>query len=476
MKLDTKTSGILNEDYIRKVAETASELNLRVFIIGGWVRDMLLYRDSTDMDFVVEGSGITIAEKLAKKLNAHLAVFKNFGTAMVKFERNSETIELEFVGARKESYRRDSRKPIIEDGSLKDDQERRDFTINAMAIEITNNQTNDIIDPFNGIDDLNNRIIKTPLDPDITFSDDPLRMLRAIRFASQLNFNIESETFKAIHRNKDRLSIISTERITSELNKIILSPQPSYGFTLLLDSGILEIIFPELVALKGVEKREGKSHKDNFYHTLEVLDNISLFTNNLYLRWAALLHDIGKASTKRFVKGSGWTFHGHEFVGYKMVPQIFKKLKLPMNDKMRYVQKLVRLHLRPISLIENSVTDSAIRRLLFEASDDIEDLMTLCHADITSKNEKKVKKFHKNFEHVQQKLIELEEKDKLRNWQPPIDGEVIMETFGLAPCKAVGDIKNTIREAIIEGIIENTHDAAWQLMLEEGSKLGLKVK
>ncbi len=325
------------------------------------------------------------------------------------------------------------------------------------------------------MDDLDNRIIKTPLDPDITFSDDPLRMLRAIRFASQLSFTIEEETFAAIKRNKERLDIISTERITSELNKIILSPQPSYGFNLLNDSGILEIIFPELTDLHGVDKRGDKGHKDNFYHTLEVLDNISLHTNDLFLRWSAILHDIGKASTKRFVNGIGWTFHGHEFVGSKMVPQIFKRMKLPMNEKMRYVQTLVKLHLRPIALIENKVTDSAIRRLLFEASNDVEDLMTLCHADITSKNQKKVKQFHRNFEKVQVKLIELEEKDKLRNWQPPIDGEEIMATFNIQPCRAVGDIKTVIREAILEGTIDNNHEAAYELMLSEGKKLGYSI-
>ncbi|OYT12127.1 MAG: tRNA nucleotidyltransferase [Bacteroidetes bacterium 4572_112] len=475
MKLEDNIEDVLKRKYIRQIVKSAEELDIRVFIIGGWVRDMLLHRESTDMDFVVEGSGIALAENLSQRLKAKLTVFKNFGTAMVKFNDNDDSIELEFVGARKESYRRNSRKPIIEDGSLQDDQDRRDFTINAMAIELKSEQTDSIIDPFGGLDDLDNRIIKTPLDPDITFSDDPLRMLRAIRFASQLNFTIEEETFKALERNKDRLEIISTERITSELNKIILSPEPSYGFNLLDETGILDIIFPELVALKGVKTIEGKSHKDNFYHTLEVLDNISLHTNNLYLRWAAILHDIGKASTKRFVKGFGWTFHGHEFIGSKMVPDIFNRMKLPMNEKMRFVQNLVRLHLRPISLIENHVTDSAIRRLLFEASNDIEALMTLCHADITSKNERKVKKFHRNFELVQIKLIELEEKDKLRNWQPPIDGDEIMKTFNLTPCRAIGDIKNTIREAILDGKIDNNYEAAHQLMIEEGKKLGFVV-
>ena len=475
MKLDQSTLQILDKKYIRQIVKSASKHNLRVFIIGGWVRDMLLHRESMDMDFVVEGSGITIAEDVAKELKAHLAIFKNFGTAMVKFNDGDEGIELEFVGARKESYRRGSRKPIVEDGSLQDDQDRRDFTINAMAIELTKDQSSNVIDPFNGLQDLENRIIKTPLDSDITFSDDPLRMLRAIRFASQLNFTIEEETYKAISRNKDRLDIISTERITSELNKIILSPQPSYGFNLLDETGILDIIFPELTALKGVETREGKSHKDNFYHTLEVLDNISLYTNNLYLRWSAILHDIGKAPTKRFVKGFGYTFHGHEFVGSKMVPEIFNKFKLPMNDKMKYVQNMVRLHLRPIALVENTVTDSAVRRLLFESGDNVDDLMTLCHADITSKNERKVKKFHRNFEHVQVKLIEIEEKDKLRNWQPPIDGAEIMKAFNIQPCRAIGDIKNAIREAILDGAIENNHQAAYELMIKIGKELGYTI-
>ncbi len=475
METENNTKGIHDRRYIKALVESSEELDLRVFIIGGWVRDLLLYRESMDMDFVVEGSGIAIAENLAKKLKANLAVFKNFGTAMVKFNDGNQSVELEFVGARKESYRRNSRKPIIEDGTLQDDQERRDFTINAMAIEISKEKKSTIIDPFGGLEDLDNRIIKTPLDPDITFSDDPLRMLRAIRFASQLNFTIEEETFAAIKRNKDRLDIISTERVTSELNKIILSPIPSYGFNLLNDTGILEIIFPELTDLAGVDKRGHLGHKDNFYHTLEVLDNISLHTNDLFLRWAAILHDIGKAPTKRFVNGIGWTFHGHEFVGYKMIPNLFKRMKLPMNEKMRYVQKLVKLHLRPIALIENKVTDSAIRRLLFEASNDVEDLMTLCHADITSKNQKKVKQFHRNFEKVQVKLIELEEKDKLRNWQPPIDGDEIMKTFDIQPCRAVGDIKTIIREAILEGTIESNHEAAYELMISEGKKLGYSI-
>ncbi len=467
---------LLEQSFIRQIAKDAKELDIRVFVIGGWVRDMQLERDSKDMDFVVEGSGIQLAEVVAKNLDAKLTVFKNFGTAMIKLKDTNEISELEFVGARKESYRRDSRKPIVEDGSLEDDQNRRDFTINAMAIELKENQDSTIIDPFNGLEDLQNKIIRTPLDPDITFSDDPLRIMRAIRFATQLGFEIEAETFEAIKRNKDRIKIISMERITSELNKIILSDKPSHGFHLLYKCGVLDIILPELVALQGVETVGNKSHKDNFYHTLQVLDNISLHTDNLYLRWAAILHDIAKAPTKRFVKDIGWTFHGHEHMGAKMVPKIFSRLKLPMNEKMRYVQNMVRLHLRPIILVEDQVTDSAIRRLLFDASNDVDDLMTLCHADITSKNKKKVIRFHRNFEIVKEKLIELEEKDRLRNWQPPIDGEEIMRTFGIEPCKTIGDLKKLIREAILDGEIENSHTAAFDFMIEEASKIGLKPK
>ncbi len=465
---------ILNKPHIRAIYEVASEHKVRVFIIGGWVRDFLLKRGSKDMDFVVEGSGIEIAKNVAQKLNAHLSVFKSFGTAMVKMKDDDDEMEFEFVGARKESYRDNSRNPKVEDGSLEDDQNRRDFTINAMAVELTNPQNDTIIDPFEGLSDLNNGIIRTPLDPNITFSDDPLRIMRAIRFATQLNFTIEESTYNAIKKNRNRIKIITTERISTELNKIIMSPKPSIGFKILYDTGLLDIIFPELAALQGVEKIGNKTHKDNFYHTLEVLDNICPFTDNLYLRWAALLHDIAKAPTKRFVKERGWTFHGHEHLGSKMVPKIFKRFKMPMHDKMRYVQKLVRLHLRPIVLVEDSATDSAVRRLLYEAGDDIDDLMTLCHADITSKNQKKVKQFHRNFNTVKLKLVELEEKDKLRNWQPPIDGDEIMKIFGIGPSRTIGDLKSIVREAILEGEIENNHEAAYKLMIEAADKMGLK--
>lgn len=461
----------LNHKVFKVISETASELNVSVWVIGGFVRDLLLKRSSKDIDIVVLGSGIEFARQVALKVGneGEAKYFKNFGTAMLRIA----DLEVEFVGARKESYRRDSRKPIVENGSLEDDQNRRDFTINAMAISLNKDKFAELIDPFNGLQDLHDQIIRTPLDPDITFSDDPLRMMRAIRFASQLNFKIHSKTFAAIKRNVDRIDIISKERINEELNKIILTKKPSVGFYLLDKCGLLSIIFPWLVDLKGTEIIEGKGHKDNFNHTLKVLDNISNVSDDLWLRWVALLHDIAKPLTKQFQKSTGWTFHAHEFIGAKMVPQIFRKMKLPLNEKMEFVKKLVLLHLRPIVLAEDIVTDSAVRRLLFEAGDDIDALMALCEADITSKNPNKVRKYFRNFELVRQKLVEIEEKDKIRNWQPPISGDVIMKAFNISPCKEVGIIKNEIREAILDGIIRNEYDEAFNIMIKEGEKLGL---
>jgi poly(A) polymerase len=468
----------LNHPVFKLVSEISDEMQVNCYAIGGYVRDIIMKRPSVDIDIVVIGSGIELAQKVAHKINKDIAVnvFKNFGTAMFHYYYDDKNWQIEFVGARKESYRTDSRKPIVEDGSLEDDQNRRDFTINALAFSLNKEDYGCLLDPFDGIQDIENKLIRTPLDPDITFSDDPLRMMRAIRFASQLNFTIVDETLEAIARNAHRIEIVSGERIAEELNKLILSSKPSIGFKLLMETGLLQLIFPEMLELKGAEYIEGKGHKDNFYHTLEVLDNLSKNTDNLWLRWAAILHDIAKPQTKKYAKGIGWTFHSHEFIGSKMVSRIFRKLKLPMNEKMKYVEKLVLLHLRPIVLAEDIVSDSAVRRLLFEAGDDVEDLMLLCEADITSKNSTKVKKYLRNFEIVREKLKEIEEKDRVRKFQPPVSGEDIMQVFGLQPCREVGIIKNIIKDAIMDGLIHNEHDEAWSLMLREGKKLGLKAK
>ncbi len=465
----------IDQPIFHLVGEVADELNRPCFVIGGYVRDIFLSRPSKDIDVVTLGSGIELAEALAKRLGkrAHLSVFRNFGTAQVKYHAHGESIEIEFVGARRESYNRNSRKPIVEDGTLQDDQNRRDFTINAMAICLNADRWGELVDPFGGMDDLEQGIIRTPLDPDITFSDDPLRMMRAIRFATQLNFNIEPETFAAIERNRERIEIISKERIVDELGKIIRSDIPSRGFILLDDCKLLPLIFPELSALKGVETVGGRGHKDNFYHSLAVLDNVALRSRNEWLRWAALLHDIGKPRTKRYDARLGWTFHNHNFVGEKMIPGVFRRMKLPLNDKMKYVQKLVGLHMRPIVLAEEEVTDSAVRRLLFDAGDDIEDLMLLCSSDITSKNQEKVKRFLDNFELVRVKLKEIEEKDSIRNMKLPIRGEEIMETFGIPPSRPVGEILSAIKEAILDGTIPNEYEAARRFMLEIASTMSL---
>ncbi|MFN8322791.1 MAG: HD domain-containing protein [Chitinophagales bacterium] len=462
----------LSPPIFKIVSEAASDLNFETYAVGGYVRDQLLNRTCKDIDFVCIGSGIDLAHKAAEKIGKNIQVnfFKNFGTAQFRWK----DLDLEFVGARKESYQRDSRKPIVEDGTLEDDQNRRDFTINALAVSLNKNSFGQLIDPFDGIKDLENKLIRTPLDPDITFSDDPLRMMRAIRFATQLSFTILPETFDAIKRNKERIRIVSQERITDELNKIILAPTPSIGFILLEQCGLLEIIFPEFQKLKGVENYEGKGHKDNFLHTLQVLDNITKTTNDLWLRWAAVLHDIAKPPTKKFVEGTGWTFHGHEVLGSKWVPKIFGRMKLPMGGEMKFVRKMVFLHLRPIALTKEEITDSAIRRLLFEAGDDIESLLMLCEADITSKNREKVKRYLTKFELVREKLKEVEEKDQVRNFQPPITGELIMETFGIKPGKEIGLIKEEIKEAILEGKIRNDYTEAFEMMLDLGAKLGLK--
>jgi putative nucleotidyltransferase with HDIG domain len=458
----------------KTISETADELGLECYVVGGYVRDLLLHRPSKDIDVVVVGSGIQMAEAFGHKLGrgAHVSVFRNFGTAQVKYHEQ----EVEFVGARRESYSHDSRKPVVEDSTLEDDQNRRDFTINAMAVCLNAARYGELVDPFGGVDDLEDRIIRTPLDPDITFSDDPLRMMRCVRFATQLNFYIDDDTFEALSRNKQRIEIISRERIADELNKIMLAPTPSKGFVELDRCGLLELIFPELVALQGVETRNGRAHKDNFYHTLEVLDNISRHTDNLWLRWAALLHDIGKPRTKRWEPKVGWTFHNHNFIGEKMIPDIFRKMKLPMNEKMKYVQKLVSLHMRPIVIADDIVTDSAVRRLLFEAGDDIDDLMLLCEADITSKNEARKQRFLDNFKLVRQKLVDLEERDRIRNFQPPVHGEEIMEVFQLKPCREVGLLKAAIKDAILDGTIPNEHEAAYNYMIARAKEMGLTPK
>jgi poly(A) polymerase len=453
------------------ISQLAGQQNLAVYAIGGFVRDIFLHRASKDIDIVIVGNGIGFAETVAAQLKVKLAVYKNFGTASLKYQ----DLEIEFVGARKESYRLDSRKPIVENGTLEDDQKRRDFTINALAISLHPDTFGELIDPFDGIRDLEQKLIRTPLNPIETFSDDPLRMMRAIRFASQLNFKIDELAVEAIKNNADRISIVSQERITDELNKIILSPKPSIGFNYLFDTGLLHKIFPQMVALYGVEYINGKGHKDNFYHTLQVLDNICETTDDLWLRWAAILHDIAKPPTKRFEQGHGWTFHGHEDKGARMVPKIFAQLKLPLNEKMKQVQKLVQLHLRPIVLSQSIVTDSAVRRLLFEAGDDIEGLMLLCKADVTTKNEYKVKKYRNNFELVQQKLKDVEERDNIRNWQPPVTGTDIMELFGIKEGREVGIIKNKIREAILEGEIPNSKAEAILFTIQKGEEIGLKV-
>ena len=456
---------------LKMVGAEADRLGLECYVIGGYVRDLFLHRESTDIDVVVVGSGISLAEAVAKKLGkgAHLSVFKTYGTAQVK----RGDLELEFVGARKESYTRDSRNPIVEDGTLQEDQDRRDFTINAMAICLNSSRYGELLDPFDGIGDLERCIIRTPLNPDITFSDDPLRMMRAIRFATQLGFNLHPDTFDAIRRNASRLEIITRERIAEELNKIMMSHRPSEGWLLLDKTGLLPLVLPDLVALKGVEVKDGKGHKDVFLHTLKVLDNLSDSSDKLWLRWAALLHDIGKPRSKAWDPQAGWTFRNHNYIGAKMVPRIFAKLKLPLNEKMEYVKKMVDLHMRPINLIEDTVTDSAVRRLLFEAGDDIDDLMLLCDADITSRNEEKKARFHRNYQLVRQKMVELEERDRIRNFQPPVKGDEIMEILHLEPCSIVGELKAAIKDAILDGIIPNEYEPAKEYMLKLAHEKGL---
>ena len=454
------------------LSDIAEEMGKEAYVIGGYVRDLFLHRPSKDIDVVVVGSGIEMARAFAQKIgkHAHLAVFRNFGTAQVKYK----DLEVEFVGARRESYRHDSRKPVVEDGTLEDDQNRRDFTLNALALCLNKDRFGELVDPFGGLEDMENLMIRTPLDPDITFSDDPLRMMRGIRFAAQLGFYLELATFEAIERNRERISIVSRERIADELNKIMLSRRPSVGLLLLDKTGLLPLIFPELAALKGTQTIDGCGHKDNFMHTLAVVDKVAETSDKLWLRWAALLHDIDKPRTKRYDQRLGWTFHNHNFVGAKMIPNIFKNLRMPLNEKMKYVQKLVNLHMRPIVLSEDEITDSAVRRLLFEAGDDIDDLMTLCNADITSKNPDKVKRYRLNFQTVRQKLRDIEEKDRIRNFQPPIKGQEIMDTFQLPPCNQVGELKAAIKEAILDGLIPNEYDAARAFMLQKAAEMGIQ--
>lgn len=477
MKLKLSENNNYAEHYqsepYQSLSEVLEENNWNGFLVGGLVRDLLLDRPCKDIDVVVEGSGLELAEKLALKLNcSKVSYFKNFGTAHFAFQ----DWDVEFVGARKESYQQNSRKPVVEEGTIEDDQKRRDFTINALAISMNKSDFGNLVDPFDGIKDLKDGILRTPLDPDTTYSDDPLRMMRAARFASQLNFTIEDESFQAISRNAERMDIISQERITEELNKIMLSSQPSRGFLILFKTGILARIFPELVALHGIEEKEGIRHKDNFFHTLQVLDQLAEKTDKLYLRWAALLHDIAKPPTKRFHPKAGWTFHGHEDKGARMIPGIFKRLRLPMDTKMKYVQKLVALHLRPIALTKESATDSGIRRLIVEAGEDLEDLMLLCESDITSRNKEKVQRYLQGFKNLRQRIEEVAERDKIRDWQPPIDGKEIISVFKLKPCKEVGVIKDAIKNAILDGVIENSYEAAYSFMLEKGKELGLEKK
>lgn len=462
----------IDNEIFHLIGDVADELGREAYVVGGYVRDIFLKRCSTDIDFVTVGSGIELAQKVSERLGkkSHLSVFATYGTAQVKWKN----LELEFVGARRESYSRDSRNPIVEDGTLDDDQKRRDFTINAMAICVNSSRFGELVDPFNGIVDLHKKIIQTPLDPDVTFSDDPLRMMRAIRFATQLEFEILDETFNAIVRNRDRIKIITKERINDELSKIIRSRKPSIGFDLLEKSGLLELIFPELYALKGVDTMEGRGHKDNFYHTLQVLDNISETTDNEWLRWAALLHDVAKPATKRFDPKLGWTFHNHNYIGEKMIPRIFRKMKLPANEKMKYVAKLVGMHMRPQSIGEEGVTDSAVRRMMFDAGDDVDDLMLLAEADVTSKNPNKVRRVLENFKLVRQRMVELEEKDRIRNFQPPIDGLEIMRVFGIEPCNTIGQLKDRIKDAILDGVIPNEHDAAFDFMMSIAHEYGLR--